>query len=663
MKTKADAYFHQIKSPRLSSSDVRVFVRTTYEPAMRYSLPAIAIDEEELDSIQTRIIPTIVQKLGFSSKLPTAIRYEPISMGGLGLMDLRTECGIEMIKYFRHHVYCKTQVGELLIIQLKTMQLEAGIPQPLLEHPGLEIPYLTPTWISSMRQFLSNHNLTISVTDALRIVTLGTHDEFVMQPSRLSQYTASQQSDINLVRIYLQCTTLSDMRDHQDPRCITKGALSGERQSTFVTKCGWPRQEEPTSQQRRLWKRYISSQFLRYGTFWKRIPTDSLRDIKARRIKSSIEPLDGTNDVPFADMINSLPPYQRRLLTHINQCADDSAVWKASRSKGKITIASDGGLKDIRGTFGWTISTGDNTTLYEGAGPVDGPRDVANSTRCEIAGLAAPLLLLTLLVRHWGSKHKCKFRWVCDSKAALSTNVIKHTKVHEQCKQQPENADLLSQIRSMKRESGIRVSTKWIKGHQTRKPAGSKAHDVQRNHRADELATWFRDHRTSGQSRDKTDHVQAERVSVCINGIRQVGQVEACIRFHINGYHLRSYLQSKHRWSNDVWDMIDIKVLGQFCRSLIPAKQVAQTKLMYDQRHTGVRRNRVATIKDPSLTLCPCCQQTEETTDHVLQCKENPGRRSAIKGFRKSMDVLAWSDISHTNVEKSAFGLVHRGVR
>ena len=80
---------------------------------MRYSLPAIAIDEEELDSIQTSIIPAIVQKLGFSSKLPMAIRYGPISMGGLGLMDIRTECGIEMIKYFRHHVYCQTQVGEL----------------------------------------------------------------------------------------------------------------------------------------------------------------------------------------------------------------------------------------------------------------------------------------------------------------------------------------------------------------------------------------------------------------------------------------------------------------------------------------------------------------------------------------------------------------------
>jgi hypothetical protein len=127
-------------------------------------------------------------------------------------MDLRTECGIEMIEYFRHHVYCKTQVGELLLIQLKTLQLEVGIPQPLLEVPGLEILYLTQTWITSMRQFLSNHNLTMSVTDSLQLTTSGTRDEFVMLPSRLTQYTGRQQRDINLVRIYLQCTMLSDMR-------------------------------------------------------------------------------------------------------------------------------------------------------------------------------------------------------------------------------------------------------------------------------------------------------------------------------------------------------------------------------------------------------------------------------------------------------------------
>ncbi|KAI2497785.1 hypothetical protein MHU86_16727 [Fragilaria crotonensis] len=333
------------------------------------------------------------------------------------------------------------------------MQLEAGIPQPLLEFPGLKISYLTPTWISSLRQFLSNHNLTMSVSDALRLEKQGTHDEFVMQPSRLVQYTGSQQRDINLVRIYLQCTTISEMRDVQDPRSIAKEALAGVRHSNFAPKPGWPRQEEPTSTQRRLWKRYLSSQFLRYGLLWKRVPSDSLREVKAR-LKSPTVPLEGSRDLALADMITHLPQGQRRLLTHISQLVDDSAVWNASRSKGKLTIASDGGLKDIRGTFGWTISTSDNTVLFEGAGPVDGPRDVAkNSTRCEIAGFAAPMLLLTLFVRHWGLKYKCKFRWVCDSKAALA-NVTKHTKVHEPCRRQPENADFLSQIRCLKRESG-----------------------------------------------------------------------------------------------------------------------------------------------------------------------------------------------------------------
>jgi hypothetical protein len=83
---------------------------------MRYSLPAIAVDEEEYEQVQNRVIPTIVQRLGFSSKLPMAIRFGPIEMGGLGLYDLQTESGIEMIKYFRNEIYKKSSVGELMIL-------------------------------------------------------------------------------------------------------------------------------------------------------------------------------------------------------------------------------------------------------------------------------------------------------------------------------------------------------------------------------------------------------------------------------------------------------------------------------------------------------------------------------------------------------------------
>jgi hypothetical protein len=89
LKTKADGYARSLRSPRLSKQDIMTFHRTMYTPAMKYALPAIAVDEEELNTIQTGVMSVMLQRLGFSSKLPTAIRHGPTELGGLGLLDLR----------------------------------------------------------------------------------------------------------------------------------------------------------------------------------------------------------------------------------------------------------------------------------------------------------------------------------------------------------------------------------------------------------------------------------------------------------------------------------------------------------------------------------------------------------------------------------------------
>ncbi len=135
MKAKADTYAGYIQSPRLTPSDVQVFHKMIYTPAMRYSLPAFAVDEEELETIQSKVIPTIVKRLGLGIKLPTAVQFGPISMGGLGLTDLCTEGGIKMLKFVRHEIHGQTQVGQLLVQQVQASQLEAGIPEAILEEP------------------------------------------------------------------------------------------------------------------------------------------------------------------------------------------------------------------------------------------------------------------------------------------------------------------------------------------------------------------------------------------------------------------------------------------------------------------------------------------------------------------------------------------------
>ena len=279
---------------------------------MRYSLPAVAVDEEELEQIQTKIIPTIVQKLSHSSKIPTAIRHGPPELGGLGLINLRTEVGIKMIRFFRHSVYKKSQVGQLLLLSLQSSQLEAGIPNLLLEEPKIIVPYLTSTWILSMRQYMFNHNLSITITGVKPPQLASPTDEFIMSHSRLhSKYDDRAQSDINLVRIYLQATTIADLSDSADHRSISANSLNAIRKEGFLVNTGWPRQEQPSTLQIRLWKHYITTQFLSHNRSWKTSPH------KATREQKQPEP-DTTRVIT---MIQQLPLVQRRMLHHVKQSA------------------------------------------------------------------------------------------------------------------------------------------------------------------------------------------------------------------------------------------------------------------------------------------------------------------------------------------------------
>ncbi len=146
----------------------------------------------------------MLQKLGYSSTLPTAIRHGPLELGGLALLDLQTEMGISTIKYMRDSIYSINKTGKLMILNVKYSQIEAGISEPLLECPGrIRIQYLTSTWITSIRQFLFQHNLKISLTDTVKVRIQGTYDQCIMNMDALTRYTAQQQTDINLVRLYL----------------------------------------------------------------------------------------------------------------------------------------------------------------------------------------------------------------------------------------------------------------------------------------------------------------------------------------------------------------------------------------------------------------------------------------------------------------------------
>lgn len=196
----------------------------------------------------------------------------------------------------------------------------------------------------------------------------------------------------------------------------------------------------PSASQLRLWRRYISSNFLQYSNKWKQ-PLGSLHQTAPTQAGKAFQ------HTTLQSHIESLPLWHCQLLYEYKQMASDVEVWWAFRSGQRLTIASDGSLREEAGTFGWKITTSKHTAIFHGYGPVDGPIKIGSSTRSDkLGGFTAPLLLVTVLSRHWELRHSCKFRWLADSEVAINRVTFVTRKDHSPTKQ-ADNSDYLSTIK------------------------------------------------------------------------------------------------------------------------------------------------------------------------------------------------------------------------
>jgi hypothetical protein len=321
------------------------------------------------------------------------------------------------------------------------------------------------------------------------------------------------------------------------------------------------------------------------------------------------------------------------MLDRLERTATDLQVWKSFCSRKRLHVATDGGLLDTQGTHGWVISNGSNI-LFSCAGPVDGPFDTSSSTRWELSGYASVLLFIDHPSRFWSIRHNCKFTWICDSKAALSR--VRRFATRLPSRRMPPDADMISVIRTHLVLIRCKFKHRWIKGHQDSSPKWTLSLPAKLNIEADSHASGYR---TTGslQSRPSCTHILSQQCSIYINHQRLTGKFDECIRYHVNGYHLWQYLQDKKCWSDELWDTIDLQIFGKhYCR-LPSRQQITRTKLVHDQLPLGDRRLQQAQIKDPLLSLCPCCNVTVENIDHLLRCRLCPQRASHVQAMKTAI--------------------------
>ena len=157
----------------------------------------------------TRSIEALLIRKGFNCHFPRQITHGPQAWGGLGILDIKTEGGLSQIKEFLHALYGDSEPGKLMMYSLKYSQMESGLGFNLLEDLKVFISWLTPTWTMSLRAFLFNHNITITLTDCWHFPLCCKHDQYLMEPALTgTSFTSSEHEHTNCVRMHLQVATV-----------------------------------------------------------------------------------------------------------------------------------------------------------------------------------------------------------------------------------------------------------------------------------------------------------------------------------------------------------------------------------------------------------------------------------------------------------------------
>jgi hypothetical protein len=196
---------------------------------------------------------------------------------------------------------------------------------------------------------------------------------------------------------------------------------------------------------------------------------------------------------------------------------------------------------------------------------------------------------------------------------------------------QPDNNDFLSVIRELHQELRRPLRIQWIKSHQDDQTSYSKlSPDAKLNIDADKLATQSHT-RPRSKPAATTAHIPATKMSITINNIRYASNIDANLRFQINGGYLRYYLQQTHGWSDHTWDTINLPALGRHLKTLPLSHHTAHIKFIHDKQPLGLQQLRLAKIKDSAIALCPCCMEHPEDQKHFLHCSHNPARPAALK--------------------------------
>jgi len=242
---------------------------TIFLPTITYPFPATTLSAADLEKAQSMTMPTIISHMGYNCNMPKAVIYAPSTHGGIGLKHLHNEQGLQKVLQVIKHMHTRTTLSKLIQVTIQAHQLQAGIPEPILEN-NIPLPWLPNWWITNMREFLHSINGSIILEKPWTILSLHQHNRHLMQDFLNANLPMKDLQTLNNCRLYLQVTTLAELTMHDGICLLEVGLQCGKNfpslKMTSQSLLKWPNQPNPSKKAWYLWTQTIQSLYTKPGT-------------------------------------------------------------------------------------------------------------------------------------------------------------------------------------------------------------------------------------------------------------------------------------------------------------------------------------------------------------------------------------------------------------
>ena len=241
----------------VSRTGAYVFYSSVFLTSVGYPLALCHLTENQLQALQTKIVPTVLQKLGYVHSFKRDLIYGPTRYGGQGFHNLIYEQGIQAVILLIRTLRSPGQPQQKLLITLDRQQAQSGFSKPLLQFPALRAPHLEGYYINMIRKFLKTQRASMDIADLEVYPTLRLNDKHLMDIAASSKFSAASVRRINYCRMYLDVTTISDITNPKGNQFLP-GILEGDRTIHLSASIGSPPfQARPDEKAWQAWRKFL----------------------------------------------------------------------------------------------------------------------------------------------------------------------------------------------------------------------------------------------------------------------------------------------------------------------------------------------------------------------------------------------------------------------